>query len=146
MYAEIDIEHQKCKYPECRHYEDGVCNDENARKDCIAIAMAVMNVDVEKRKKYIANGNCDFCTYFYYRSQVIKDRCDRINDRAHVKTAKPKQGVIIHSYVTDHRTRIYEMQSKTFQKIRFCPQCGFDFKRGCRYDQDNYEKNPKKES
>lgn len=61
---------------------------------------------------------------------VIEDRCENYNKRQHVKMAHPGYGVIINTYVTDNHERVIEKKSKTFLRFRYCPMCGYDYKKG----------------
>ena len=44
MKLEIDLKSMKCNYKECWHYYEGECQDEEARKNCQDIALAVLCV------------------------------------------------------------------------------------------------------
>ena len=48
MKIEIDLKSDKCNYPECRNYNDGICYDMEARKDCLDIALAVLCLNNEE--------------------------------------------------------------------------------------------------
>nr|DAI88273.1 MAG TPA: hypothetical protein [Caudoviricetes sp.] len=47
MKVDIDLQSNKCNFPECQEYEDGVCTSEEHRKDCLDIALAVLCLDKE---------------------------------------------------------------------------------------------------
>ena len=37
----------RCNYEQCIHYEDGYCLDNNARRDCVEIALSVLCLNKE---------------------------------------------------------------------------------------------------
>lgn len=47
MRVDIDIKNNKCRFEQCRHFSDGECLSDEARKDCIDIALAVLCLDKE---------------------------------------------------------------------------------------------------
>ena len=46
--VEIDYKSNRCNFPECIHYESGICADMKARKDCLDIALAVLCLNNEE--------------------------------------------------------------------------------------------------
>lgn len=48
MLIEIDTTKNDCRYEYCKHYDEGKCLDDNARKDCLEIAMAVLCVSEDE--------------------------------------------------------------------------------------------------
>ena len=71
-----------------------------------------------------ANPYCDFCSALRFNMMLLENRRDKLNAKAHVKTIRAYQGVIINNYLTDDGKRIYEKYTKTFPRINYCPQCG----------------------
>lgn len=47
MLFKIEINDNKCHFEQCRHYEAGECLSEEARRDCLEIASAVLCLDKE---------------------------------------------------------------------------------------------------
>lgn len=47
MLVNIETNGNRCNFEFCRHYLDGECQDEKARKECEDIAYAVLCIDVE---------------------------------------------------------------------------------------------------
>ena len=42
MQEKINLKSNNCHYPECIHYEEGKCLDDDARKNCLEFALAVL--------------------------------------------------------------------------------------------------------
>lgn len=70
------------------------------------------------------NPLCEFCAMLKLQTNINLDRAEYYNLKAHVKSIRPHEGVIINCYLTDKRKRIYEKYTKTFTPINFCPICG----------------------
>ena len=47
MQIKIDLKGNNCHFEQCRHYEDGKCLSDEARKDCLDIALAVLCINDE---------------------------------------------------------------------------------------------------
>ena len=45
MMVEIDLQSNKCRFPECRHYNNGICESNKHRNECMDIALAVLSID-----------------------------------------------------------------------------------------------------
>lgn len=45
MQIEVDLKRNNCHYEQCRHYEDGMCLNDKARRDCLDIALAVLCIE-----------------------------------------------------------------------------------------------------
>lgn len=45
MQVDIDIAKNNCHFEQCRHYLDGECQNNEARKDCIEIAVSVLCIE-----------------------------------------------------------------------------------------------------
>ena len=86
------------------------------------------------KRNIMGNPFCDFCATLKFERMMLNERCAKMNYKAHVKTNTPYSGVIINNYIVDQRKRIYEKNTKTFSKLRFCPVCGFDYVENRQYD------------
>lgn len=42
-----NIKSDNCRFEQCRNYEDGKCLNEDDRKNCLEIALAVLCIDEE---------------------------------------------------------------------------------------------------
>lgn len=93
----------------------------------------------KRKKDFKINHRCDFCLALQYEWWLIEERRERYNKAAHVKKAISHQGIIINNYVTDNHERVIEKHTKTFNKIRFCPMCGFNYIEGKFYDGREYQ-------
>lgn len=51
MQIEIDLKRNDCHFDQCRNYEDGKCLNDEDRKGCVEIAMAVLCINAEELKK-----------------------------------------------------------------------------------------------
>lgn len=51
MLKEIDVKSDNCNYEFCRHYENGKCQDADARKECLEIATSVLCIDKDKENE-----------------------------------------------------------------------------------------------
>ena len=47
MQVNINIEKNNCQFEQCRYYEDGICLSDEARRDCVEIATAVLCISDE---------------------------------------------------------------------------------------------------
>ena len=47
MLVNIDIKSNKCNFEQCRYFDAGVCLNDEARKDCVEIATAVLCINDE---------------------------------------------------------------------------------------------------
>lgn len=47
MLVNLNIKNNKCQFEQCRHFDNGNCLDDKARKDCVDIAIAVLCVKDE---------------------------------------------------------------------------------------------------
>lgn len=92
-----------------------------------------------RKKDFEINYRCDFCLALQYEWWLLLDRRDKYNKAAHVKKAVAHQGIILNNYVTDNHERVIEKHTKTFNKIRFCPVCGFNYIEGKPYDGREYQ-------
>lgn len=45
--VDIDIKNNKCDFENCVHHHDGICINNQARKDCLEIALAVLCINQE---------------------------------------------------------------------------------------------------
>ena len=79
------------------------------------------------RKNVIGNPYCDFCGTLKFERGLMFDWVEKYKIRAHVKTANAYTGVKLVNYACDNRFKIREKQTKLFNKIRFCPICGYDY-------------------
>lgn len=48
MNIKVDINDNRCNFEQCRYYENHICLDEKARRECLGIAFDVLCVDTEK--------------------------------------------------------------------------------------------------
>ena len=51
MLVDLNINNNKCQFEHCRHFENGECLDDKARKDCVDIAMAVLCIKDEVKNE-----------------------------------------------------------------------------------------------
>lgn len=47
MRVDIDIKNNRCDFEQCVHHYDGICINNQARKDCLEIALAVLCINKE---------------------------------------------------------------------------------------------------
>ena len=95
-----------------------------------------------KRKIRPYNPFCDFCaTQDLYRN-LMDDRLENYHKRAHVKHARTQYGVMAHVFIIDNHARVVERTTKTFVKYRYCPMCGYDYRKGLFLVDGVYRKEP----
>ena len=119
MQIDVDITKPDCQYKECRYWRDGKCINDNARKECLDIALSVLN-SAEKTKYNI---HCDFCCDLAFAETLNDERCEKYNKTDTIGKAVGRRGVRFITYITDARKRYYEKASKTY-KLLYCPLCG----------------------
>lgn len=47
MLKDVNLETNRCRFEQCINYEDGKCLNEDDRKNCLEIALAVLCIDEE---------------------------------------------------------------------------------------------------
>lgn len=119
MQIETDISKPDCQFKECRYWRDGKCINDDARKECIEVALSVLNA--AEKTKY--NIYCDFCADVAFAETLNDEKCERYNKKDKVGRAVARTGVRYITYLTDACKRYYEKASKTY-KLNYCPVCG----------------------
>ena len=114
-----DVKSMNCHFPNCVHYADGMCQNAEARKYCIEIALAVICAD---KKEYATKG-CDFCADSAFYAMIAKEKCEKYNLKDKVARANAHIGAKFITYVTDNHSRVYTKDSRTY-KLCYCPVCG----------------------
>lgn len=119
MHIDTDLTKNNCNFPHCRYYLNGKCLNDNRRKDCLEIALAVLCAT----DKTMYNNRCDFCTALLLADHMNQDRCNDYNKKDKVGRAKAHHAAKFMTYITDSHKRYYEKESRAFQ-LNYCPLCG----------------------
>ena len=51
----IDLKENNCRFEQCRHFDNGKCLNDDARKMCLEIAFAVLCIDTEINNERISS-------------------------------------------------------------------------------------------
>lgn len=82
---------------------------------------------------------CEFCqTLLFERSRAF-ERCNKYNEKAHVKTGHACSAVRIVNYIIDNRKWVMEKETRKSFQFRFCPVCGFDYVENKEFDGKKYK-------